>query len=139
MSCPKQAVLIFEEDAAVPAGLKPLMPETVLSRPILSWVCDRLRAEGVQRLFAVCGPRFAEEARGILPPESAVSEQWTDLESCLETVGATRVLPRAAVPQEEAGPGTPGDLAGENDQQRAGRGAGLRLAAGLRAGHRGRD
>ena len=36
MSCPKQAVLIFEEDAAVPAGLKPLMLETVLSRPILS-------------------------------------------------------------------------------------------------------
>ena len=73
MSCPKQAVLIFEEDAAVPAGLKPLMLETVLSRPILSWVCDRLRAEGVQRLFAVCGPRFAEEARGILPPDPSVA------------------------------------------------------------------
>ena len=103
MSCPKQAVLIFEEDAAVPAGLKPLMLETVLSRPILSWVCDRLRAEGVQRLFAVCGPRFAEEARGILPPESAVSEQWTDLESFLVTDGATGVLPAAPVPLVEAG------------------------------------
>ena len=105
MSCPKQAVLIFEEDAAVPAGLKPLMLETVLSRPILSWVCDRLRAEGVQRLFAVCGPRFAEEARGILPPESAVSEQWTDLESFFDTDGATLVLPPAPFPMEEAGPG----------------------------------
>ena len=101
MSCLRRAVLFFEEDAAVPAGLKPLMLETVLSRPILSWVCDRLRAEGVQRLFAVCGPRFAEEARGILPPESAVSEQWTDLESFFDTV----VLPRAAFPMEEAGPG----------------------------------
>ena len=105
MSCPKQAVLIFEEDAAVPAGLKPLMLETVLSRPILSWVCDRLRAEGVQRLFAVCGPRFAGEARELLPPEAALSEQCTDLEAFLDTEEPVLVLPRAAFPMAEAGPG----------------------------------
>ena len=80
MRCLERAVLMFEEDAAVPAGLKPLMLETVLSRPILSWVCDRLRAEGVQRLFAVCGPRLAEEARVLPPPEAQVAEQWTELE-----------------------------------------------------------
>ena len=74
MSRLKRAVLIFEEDAAIPADAKPLMLETVLSRPILSWVCDRLRNEGVQRLFAVCGPRFAGEVREVLPPEAAVSE-----------------------------------------------------------------
>ena len=34
MRCLERAVLMFEEDAAVPAGLKPLMLETVLSRPI---------------------------------------------------------------------------------------------------------
>ena len=105
MSRLKQAVLIFEEDAAVPAGLKPLMLETVLSRPILSWVCDRLRTEGVQRLFAVCGPRFAEEARGLLPRSAQVSEQWTELEAFLDTDEPVLVLPRTAFPMEEAGPG----------------------------------
>ena len=105
MRCLERAVLMFEEDAAVPAGLQPLMLETVLSRPILSWVCDRLRAEGVQRLFAVCGPRFAEEARGLLPPEAQVSEQWTELEAFLDTDEPVLVLPRAAFPMEQAGPG----------------------------------
>ena len=105
MRCLKQAVLLFEEDSAVPADGKPLMLETVLSRPILSWVCDRLRNEGVQRLFAVCGPRFAEEARSVLPAEADVSEQWKDLEAFLDTDEATLVLPRAAFPMEEAGPG----------------------------------
>lgn len=105
MSRLKQAVLMFEEDAAVPAGARPLMLETVLSRPILSWVCDRLRNEGVQRFFAVCGPRFAEEARAVLPPEAVLSEQWTDLEAFLDTDEPVLVLPRAAFPMEEAGPG----------------------------------
>lgn len=105
MSRLKQAVLMFEEDAAVPVGLKPLMLETVLSRPILSWVCDRLRNEGVQRFFAVCGPRFAEEARAVLPPEAVLSEQWADLEAFLDTDEPVLVLPRAAFPMEEAGPG----------------------------------
>lgn len=105
MSPFKRAVLLFEEDAAVPADAKPLMLETLLSRPILTWVCDRLRADGVQRLFAVCGPRFSEEARGLLPESAAVSEQWTDLEAFLDTEEPVLVLPRAAFPMEEAGPG----------------------------------
>ena len=141
MRCLERAVLMFEEDAAVPAGLKPLMLETVLSRPILSWVCDRLRTEGVQRLFAVCGPRFAEEARGLLPPEAQVSEQWTELEAFLDTDEPVLVLPRAAFPMEQAGPGFAYAAPGRElrDQQRAGGGAGFRLAAGLRAGDRGGD
>lgn len=105
MSPFKRAVLLFEEDAAVPADAKPLMLETLLSCPILTWVCDRLRADGVQRLFAVCGPRFSEEARGLLPESAAVSELWTDLEAFLDTEEPVLVLPRAAFPMEEAGPG----------------------------------
>ena len=101
----ERAVLMFEEDAAVPAGAKPLMLETVLSRPILSWVCDRSRAEGVQRFFAVCGPRFAEGARALLPPDAVVSEQWADLAAFLDTDEPVLVLPRAAFPMAEAGPG----------------------------------
>lgn len=101
----KRAVFMFEEDAALPAGAKPLMLETVLSRPILTWVCDQLRTEGVQRFFAVCGPRFAEEAGALLPPQAEVSEQWTDLAAFLDTDEPVLVLPRAAFPMAEAGPG----------------------------------
>ena len=104
MNCLKRAVLIFEEDAAVPADAKPLMLEAVLSCPILTWVGNQLRADGVQRFFAVCGPRFAEEARRCLP-EAEVSEQWTDLEAFLDTGEPVLVLPRAAFPMAEAGPG----------------------------------
>lgn len=105
MSRLKRAVMVFEEDAAVPAESKPLMLEAVLSRPILTWACERLRSDGVQRLFAVCGPRFSEEVRKLLPPEAAVSEQWADLEAFLDTGEPVLVLPRAAFPMEEAGPG----------------------------------
>lgn len=101
----QRAVFIFEEDAAVPDGAKPLILEAVLSRPILSWAEEQLRADGVQRFFAVCGPRFAEEARRCLPPESVVSEQWTELETFLDTEEPVLVLPRAAFPMAEAGPG----------------------------------
>jgi len=99
------AVFVFEEDAAVPADSRPLMLETVLSRPILSWACGRLRAEGVRRFFAVCGPRFAGEAGRCLPPDAVVSERWEDLEAFLDTGGQVLVLPRAAFPMAEAGAG----------------------------------
>lgn len=101
----KRAVLFFEEDAAVPAGSKPLMLEAVLSCPILTWAGNRLRADGIQRIFVVCGPRFAEEASRCLSQPAEISEQWTDLESFLDTAEPVLVLPRAAFPMEEAGPG----------------------------------
>ena len=105
MCCLKRAVLFFEEDAAVPAGSKPLMLEAVLSCPILTWAGDRLRADGVQRIFVVCGPRFAEEARRCLPQTAQISEQWTDLESFWDTEDPVLVLPRAAFAMAGAGPG----------------------------------
>lgn len=105
MSCLKRAVLFFEEDAAVPAESKPLMLEPVLSCPILTWEWDRLRADGVQRIFVVCGPRFAQEARRCLPGPAQISERWTDLADFLDTEEQVLVLPRAAFPLEEAGPG----------------------------------
>lgn len=105
MSRLQRAVFILEEDAAVPDRAKPPILEAVSSRPILTWAAEQLRSEGIQRLFAVCGPRFAEEARQCLPPDAVVSEQWKDLEAFLDTGELVLVLPRAAFPMREAGPG----------------------------------
>ena len=73
MDQPKRAVLIMEEDALIPAYSKPLMLEAVLFCPVLTWMGNRLLADGVQRFFVVCGPRFAEEARACFPAEADVT------------------------------------------------------------------
>lgn len=107
MSHLQRAVCFFEEDAAIPAGAKPLMLEAVGSCPILTWVSRQLQADGVQRFFVVSGPRFAEEARACFPAEAdvTVSEQGMDLTAFLNTPDKVLVLPRAAFPMAEAGPG----------------------------------
>ena len=107
MDQPKRAVLIMEEDAMVPAHSKPLMLEAVLFCPILTWMGNRLRADGVQRFFVVCGPRFAEEAKACFPAEAdvTVSERQEDLNAFLNTPDTVSVLLRPALPMEEAGPG----------------------------------
>lgn len=107
MDQPKRAVLIMEEDALVPAHSKPLMLEAVMFCPILTWMGNRLRSDGVQRFFVVCGPRFAEEARGCFPAEAdvTVSERQEDLRAFLNTPDTVSVLLRPALPMEEAGPG----------------------------------
>ena len=107
MSHLQRAVCFFEEDAAIAAGAKPLMLEAVGSCPILTWVSRQLQADGVQRFFVVSGPRFAEEARACFPAEAdvTVSEQGMDLTAFLNTPDKVLVLPRAAFPMAEAGPG----------------------------------
>ena len=81
MDHPQCAVFFLEEDSSVPAHAKPLMLEAVLFCPILTWMSDQLLADGVQRFFVVCGPRFAAEARACLPEEAdvTVSEQHEEL------------------------------------------------------------
>lgn len=107
MDFPQRAILIFEEDSSLSSHSKPLMLESVLFCPILTWMADQLRADGVQRFFVVCGPRFAAEARACFPPEAevTVSEQSSDLTAFLKTPDVTLVLPRAALPVAEAGAG----------------------------------
>lgn len=107
MEQPKRAVLIMEEDGQIPADSKPMMLETVLFCPVLTWMGKQLLDGGVERLFVVCGPRFAEEARACLPAEAdvTVSERQEDLRDFLDTDVGVAVLLRAALPVEEAGPG----------------------------------
>ena len=81
MDFPKSSVFFMEEDSAIAAGSKPLMLEAVLSCPILKWMSSQLLADGVQRFFVVCSPRFAEEARQCFPAgaDVTVSEQQPNL------------------------------------------------------------
>ena len=107
MNCPQRAVCFLEEDSSIPAHSKPLMLEAVLFCPILTWVGDKLQADGVERFFIVCGPTFAEEVRRCFPADAdvIVSEQQKDLMEFLNTPDQVLVLPRAALPLEEAGVG----------------------------------
>ena len=107
MDHPQRAVFFLEEDSSVPAHSKPLMLEAVLFCPILRWMSDQLLADGVQRFFVVCGPRFAREARACLPEDLpvTVSERQRDLLDFLDTEEETAVFVHAALPAAEAGPG----------------------------------
>ena len=62
-----RAVFILEEDHSIPAGHKPLMLEAILHRPIMERAVVQCLADGVQRFFVVCSPRFAEEAAACFP------------------------------------------------------------------------
>lgn len=102
-----RAVFILEEDCSIPAGHKPLMLEAILRRPIMERAAAQCLADGIQRFFVVCPPRFAEEAAACFPEgtEVTVSEQQTDLLRFLDTDEETLVLCRAALPFAQAGPG----------------------------------
>ena len=107
MEFPKSVVFFLEEDSSIPAYGKPLMLESVLFCPVLTWAYQQLEMDGVQRFFVVCGPRFAEEARACFPAEAdvIVSEQQSDLNEFLNTPDKILVLSRAAMPMMEAGIG----------------------------------
>lgn len=107
MAFPQSAVFFLEEDSSIPEHSKPLMLEDVLFCPILTWVSGQLTADGVQRFFVVAGPRFAEEIRRCFPAgaDVIVSEQQSDLMAFLTSPDPVLVLPRAALPMAEAGPG----------------------------------
>ena len=99
-----RAVLILEEECSIPAGRKPLMLETFLHRPLMERAAAQCLADGVQRFFIVCPPRFAAEAAACFPEGTAVtvSEQHAELLDFLDTDETTLVLCRAAVPYAEA-------------------------------------
>ena len=72
-----RAVFILEEDHSIPTGHKPLMLEAILHRPIMERAVVQCLADGVQRFFVVCSPRFAEEAAACFPEgtDVVISEQ----------------------------------------------------------------
>ncbi len=107
MPIPQRALFFFEEDASVPSGGKPLALQLLLNRPVLEWMYRALQAQRVEKFLVVCGPRFSAEARACFPEDCAVSvsELHSDLTAFLDTEETVLVLPRAAMPLAEAGPG----------------------------------
>ena len=107
MEFPKRVVFFLEEDSSIPTYGKPLMLESVLFCPVLTWAYQQLELDGAERFFVVCGPRFAEEARANFPPDAdvIVSEQQSELMAFLNTPDPVLVFPRAAMPMKEAGMG----------------------------------
>lgn len=102
-----RAVFMMEEDASIPIDGKPLMLEAVLDRSILERAVKQCMADGVQRFFIVCPPRFAEAAAACIPEgaDAVISEQHAQLLDFLDNDENTLVLCRAAVPFAQAGPG----------------------------------
>lgn len=102
-----RAVFILEEDRSIPAGHKPLMLEAILHRPIMERAVVQCLADGVQRFFVVCSPRFAEEAAACFPEgtDVVISERHAELLDFLDNDEDTLVLCRAALPMAQAGPG----------------------------------
>lgn len=107
MDFAQRAVIFLDEESTAPVRLKPLMLEAVLFCPILRWMCDKLQADGVQRLFVACGPHYMEEVRNCLPDglEAVLSDQHQELMEFLDTEDPVLVLNRAALPMAEAGTG----------------------------------
>ena len=107
MENPKSVVFFLEEDSSIPEYSKPLMLESILFCPILSWAYRQLEADGVERFLVVCGPRFEKAARACFPAEAnvIVSEQQSELMAFLNTPDPILVLSRAAMPVKEAGIG----------------------------------
>jgi bifunctional UDP-N-acetylglucosamine pyrophosphorylase/glucosamine-1-phosphate N-acetyltransferase len=68
---------------------------------------NQLLADGVQRFFVACDAQFAEEVKSCFPEGTQVtaSPLQKDLMAFLNTPDPVLVLPRSAVPMQEAGPG----------------------------------
>lgn len=64
MDQPKRAVLIMEEDSLVPAHCKPLMLETVLFCPILTWMGNRCGLTACSG-FCCLRPPFRRGGQGL--------------------------------------------------------------------------
>ena len=73
MNFPRRAVIFLDEISTVPTRSKPLMLEAVLFCPILRWMRDKLQADGVQRFFVVCSPRFEGAVRACFPEDGSCS------------------------------------------------------------------
>lgn len=103
----KRAVFFLPDDDSYEDSVPPLMLEAVLFCPILSWVSKKLLADGVQRFFAVCGPKYAQEVRACFPDgvDVTISEQHQELLDFVDSPENVIVIPCPVIPVEGVGEG----------------------------------
>ena len=102
-----RAVVFLPDDDSYQDAARPLMLETVLFCPILTWVSKKLQMEGIGRFFVVCGPKYAKEVRACFDDgaDVTISEQHQALLEFVAEPGAVTVIPCPVIPAEGAGPG----------------------------------
>ena len=100
----KRAVL-FVDDADGELIRKPLMLQSVLFCPVLTWLSAALREQGVERFFVCCPASYQKEALACfsLEEQVTVSDSRADLLDFLGGEEETLVVPGAAVPVDSAG------------------------------------
>ena len=104
-----RAVFFLEDDSS-DASIRPLMLQPVLFCPILSWLRQQLRGEGVERFFVWLPETLSAwkaEAEACFAPEDTaiVSCDRTALRDFLQGEGRVTVFPDAEVPVRLEGRG----------------------------------
>ncbi len=97
-----RAILLLNEPVSSDPLEKPLMLKAMLFCPILTWVSEKLKADGVKRFFVACDPAFAQDVRGCFAPEDdvVVSADRGALLDFLREDGRVAVIPGPVVPVE---------------------------------------
>ena len=96
----KRAIVLLTDPVSPEEYGKPLMLKAVLFSPVLTWVSEKLKADGVRRFFVACGPEYAREARACFREEDdvTVSAEREDLLAFLAEDGPVSVIPGAVLP-----------------------------------------
>lgn len=66
----RSAVIFLPDDTGKTGFSRPLMLQSVLGAPLLTWLGASLYADGVSRFFLICQDRFVAEAVACLPAEA---------------------------------------------------------------------
>ncbi|QNL43978.1 glucosamine-1-phosphate N-acetyltransferase [Oscillibacter hominis] len=101
-----RAVLFLPDDASCEGVDRPLMLQSVLFCPLLTWVGKTLMARSIQRFFIVWGKEeYAAELRGCFPAEAdvLVSGSREALMDFLSQEGEVAVFPCEMLPLELPG------------------------------------
>ena len=96
------AIWFLPDDIALDNNKTPLMLESVMFCPILSWTCAELRAMGVGRLFVVADRRAHDLIRPLVPWDAVLVDGEYHARELLEQLkgkeGEVVVLNGAVLP-----------------------------------------
>lgn len=95
MDC--KSVIINLQDPA-PSAEVPLLLRELLFCPVLTWICEELRAYGAERFFVICDDARRPEAQKALDPFSGAKIFSDPREAVASAHGETLVIPAAVVP-----------------------------------------